>query len=103
MGGRLSLFGARSDLGRTSALRSIKDATRALLDAREDDVVVVTELTCSEPGCPPVETVIVLLREGRPTRQVKLHRSAVEVTSEHIAEAFAATEDHDHESDHRPL
>ena len=41
---------------------------------------MVTELACSEPGCPPVETVIALLAPGRQD-QVKIHKGLADVTS----------------------
>ncbi|MSO51796.1 MAG: hypothetical protein EXQ51_05165 [Acidobacteria bacterium] len=41
--------------------------------------VMVTELACLEPGCPPLETVIAVMDGGRPTWQYKLHKRADEV------------------------
>jgi len=46
----------------------------------DDRTVMVTELACSEPGCPPVETVIALLAPGRQD-QVKIHKALADVTS----------------------
>ncbi len=74
------MLGTRDDEKRSAAIRKIKEFARALLDARDDDVIVVTELACTEPGCPPVETVVALLRAGRPPWQVKLHKPAVDVS-----------------------
>ncbi len=47
----------------------------------EDDetTVLVTELACTEPGCPPLETVIGLLNESGQV-QHKLHKPLAEVT-----------------------
>ena len=49
--------------------------------------VFVTELTCTEPGCPPVETAIALLRSGS-NRQVKIHKKVVDVSIEDVRSAL---------------
>lgn len=51
----------------------------------EDAVVMVTELRCTEPGCPPLETVIAVLDGPGSKRQYKLHKGVAEVTPEDIA------------------
>ena len=50
----------------------------------EEDSVVVTELRCTEPGCPPLETVVVIAAAGRPTVQHKLHCPAGDVRFEDL-------------------
>jgi hypothetical protein len=74
------------------ASRRIKAVARTLFEAGDDDAVVVNELECSEPGCPPIETVVALLRQGAPARQVKVHKPIVDVTDDDLRAAFA----HDH-------
>ncbi|MGW2650541.1 hypothetical protein ACWC2T_38060 [Streptomyces sp. NPDC001393] len=34
---------------------------RALLDLDDDTAVLIRQLACTEPGCPPLETVVVVL------------------------------------------
>jgi hypothetical protein len=88
------MFGSRSeDARRTAAIRALKETARALLGAGDDDAVVVNELRCTEPGCPPIETVIALLRQGQAPRQVKVHKPAAEVTEHDLR---AALEGHPH-------
>jgi hypothetical protein len=65
--------------------RQIKEWVRELLAIDETVTVVVSELTCREPGCPPVETVIALLRSGEPGVKYTIHRAAAEVTREDVA------------------
>jgi hypothetical protein len=65
-------------------LRNPSDTARvkALVDElidTDDVTVLVTELACTEPGCPPVETVIALLSDGGNT-QYKVHKPVAEVT-----------------------
>jgi hypothetical protein len=38
------------------------------------------ELECHEPGCPPLDTVIAAMEEGKGTRYWKLHKPIPEVT-----------------------
>lgn len=55
----------------------------------EEATVMVTELQCREPGCPPLETVIAILDGSGPPRQHKLHKATAEVSREDVA-ALAA-------------
>ncbi len=54
------------DAARNAALVRLKASAARLFNANEQDAVPVNELQCSEPGCPPTETVVALLRAGRP-------------------------------------
>lgn len=49
----------------------------------DDRSVMVTELACSEPGCPPLETVIGMLIAGD-QRQYKIHKPLDEVTADDV-------------------
>lgn len=42
--------------------------------------VMITELRCLEPGCPPLETVIAIMVGPGDRWQHKLHKSAAEVS-----------------------
>ncbi len=94
----MSLFGPRTDEKRTDAIRQLKRLARALFDADEDDAVVVNELQCTEPGCPPIETVVALLRAGSEPRQVKVHKAAVDVTEDDLRHALEGSHVHESES-----
>jgi hypothetical protein len=76
-------------------MRALKELAKQLLNATEDDVIVVNELTCTEPGCPPVETVIARLRTGAPPWQIKVHKPAAEVTRADLAHALEAPHSHE--------
>lgn len=47
---------------------------------RDNDVVMVNEIVCGQPGCPPLETVIALLPEARKPIKFKLYKALAEVT-----------------------
>jgi hypothetical protein len=50
---------------------------------------MVSELACHEPGCPPVETVVVVLRGARDTEMRKFHRPAHALTRAEVEAAWA--------------
>ncbi len=91
------MFSPRKDEKRSAAIRAIKASASVLFGAGEDDAVVVNELRCTEPGCPPIETVIALLRAGSPPRQVKVHKPVTEVTESDVRAAIQAPNEHEHE------
>src|SRR5690606_29663987 len=52
-------------------------------------VVSVSELACHVPGCPPKETVI-LVMHGTETVQASVHKPMKDVTENDVAHAFSA-------------
>ena len=72
--------------GRTAQIKAWASRAFGLADTA---TVLVTELRCTEPGCPPLETVIALLGASGPARQYKLHKAVDEVTEADVA-ALAA-------------
>ena len=69
--------------------RRIKEALRQGLSLSGNVTVTVTELACLEEGCPPVETVIGLLRPDAPQLQCKLHKSMDAVDAKDLAQVCA--------------
>jgi hypothetical protein len=78
-----SLFSPRPGRapGRTT---EIKAWTAEVLDLTDDVAVMVTELRCNEPGCPPLETVVAVMDGHGPTRQYKFHKPLADVTREDV-------------------
>ncbi len=54
-----------------------------------DVTVSITEISCSADGCPDLELVVLILREGAPPQVGKLHGPMTAVSDQMIAEAFA--------------
>lgn len=50
---------------------------RTTLSLPEDTTVTVSQLSCREPGCPPLETVIAILDD--PPRRWTIHRPLAEI------------------------
>ncbi len=93
----MSLFAPKADPRRLTAIRMLKELARELFEATEHDGVSVVELACSEPGCPPLETVVAVLRPGSEPRQVKVHKAAVDVTEADLRAALSqAPHGHSH-------
>jgi hypothetical protein len=56
--------GGRKPVGQKAStvhLRSLKDVVRSTLALDPGEAIVVQQLACVEPGCPPVETVVAVL------------------------------------------
>ncbi|MCK7628055.1 hypothetical protein MUU72_34050 [Streptomyces sp. RS10V-4] len=66
----------------------LKEAVRRLLGLDEDTSVVIRQLACTEPGCPPLETVIAVLPMDGPGRRWTLHRPAAQVTEDDLRTLF---------------
>jgi hypothetical protein len=63
-----------------SLIRQIKGWAYECLPISADATVSVMELECREPGCPPLETVVAVMDQGKQTLQWKFHKSIPEVT-----------------------
>ena len=69
--------------GNGAAVGRVKRWVEEIRCVAEAESVLVAELRCSEPGCPPVETSISVLG-GEGTRQSKVHKPVAEVTREDV-------------------
>ena len=71
---------AAADRGSRAA--HIAELVRTTLALPDDVAVTVQQLTCREPGCPPVETVIAVL--GAPRRRWTLHHPLTDIGDETV-------------------
>ena len=71
-------------------VRRIKETLREALSLSEDDTVTVTELACLEEDCPPIETVIGLLRPNAPQLQHKFHKPTASIDAHDLSEVCKA-------------
>jgi hypothetical protein len=69
----------------SAKIAQVKQWVQERFTLAEDAIVMVTELRCTEPGCPPLETVIAVLDGPGSRRQYKLHKGVSSVTPEDIA------------------
>jgi len=75
----VNLFGPKPEHSRARTTQ-IKAWAVEALGLSDDIAVMVTELRCTEPGCPPLETVIAVLSQSVQPRQYKIHKALAEVT-----------------------
>ena len=61
------------------AIARVKEFVRTRFRLAEDDVVMVTELECALPGCPPLETVIAFWTEDEQRRHYKIFKPVADV------------------------
>lgn len=80
----MDLFAAR-DNRNADRLRRIRGWVEDALHLEPDATVLITELRCHEPDCPPVETVIGVLRAGVGAQQFKISKAAADVVRADIA------------------
>ena len=97
MGG---LFDPKNSPNRSRNIGDIKRWAAVALDIEEGVSLLVTELQCSEPGCPPIETVIALLRPGKRTEQFKIHRPIAEITQAEVTAALTHDPNGEHSHAH---
>ncbi|MEU9444199.1 hypothetical protein AB0D42_25530 [Streptomyces sp. NPDC048304] len=68
---------------------------RALLGLDDDTAVLIRRLACTEPGCPPLETVVVMLPMEGAARRWTLHRPADQITEDDLRATLLAPEQND--------
>jgi hypothetical protein len=90
----VALFGAflRGSFGLPKpdreAVERVKALARSALQASPDTAFAVNEIACNDPGCPGIETVILVMEPGRKTRALKVQKALDEVTEPDIREAL---------------
>ena len=65
---------------------------RDLIAARglgEADTLAVNEIACADPGCPDMETIVLVMRAGAPTRALRIRRTMDAVGAQDIAALVA--------------
>ena len=90
----LNLSGKNQEKDVATILK-IKNWVRETFKLTEYETVLVTELKCHEEGCPPIETVIVVLREGTGKEQYKFHKRMDEINFEDIENITQAEDSHE--------
>jgi len=80
----LKELGGRGSSSQAGKVKEIKGWVQEALQLPPEATIMVTELTCTEPGCPPLETVIALLRGPGDSGQQKIHRGVAEITRDDI-------------------
>jgi hypothetical protein len=70
-----------------AAFNAIEGWTRVRFKLAEEDAVLVTEIACRLPGCPPLETVIAFW-SGEARHHIKVFKKAVDVVEDDLPPAW---------------
>ena len=84
------LIGNSSQRPNLEAVKRIKQALREALELPEEAMITVSQLTCLEEECAPLETVIGLLRPNAPQRQHKVHKATDTVDADDLVKVCTA-------------
>ena len=72
---------------RTAAVARVRGWTKARFALTDDETVMVSELACSAPGCPPIETHVVFwTAAGR--HHFKIFKPLAQVSEDDLPPAF---------------
>ena len=71
-----------------AALDRVKEWTRARFKLPEDAAILVAQVSCALPGCPPLETVVAFWTEGDKRHHFKLFKPVEEVVEDDLPPAF---------------
>jgi hypothetical protein len=66
------------------ALRRVKTWTRERFRLPADAAILVTELACAVPGCPPIETVVAFWTEADRRHHFKVFKPVAEVVEDDL-------------------
>jgi hypothetical protein len=81
----------RGGVGYGEALSRIKAWTRAALTEGEP-TISITELACAEPGCPPRETVVLVMWSDATVWKLRIHKGMTDVTHSDVLHAIQSPE-----------
>lgn len=68
------------------AITQIKDWTRTRFEVPDEAPILVTEVSCAQEGCPPLQTMVAFWTDAGDRHHFKLRMSAEQVRQEDIAQ-----------------
>ena len=81
------MLGFTKKLENSGALERVREGTRARFTLAADETVMVSQIACSVPGCPPIETHVVFWTPaGR--HHFKIFKPLAQVNEEDLPPAF---------------
>lgn len=80
----MNLFSQNRPRATSEQIQQIKSWVYRILEVDPEIPLSISQLTCKEPGCPPIETVIAVLTD--PVQQYKIHKSINEIDEADICQ-----------------
>jgi hypothetical protein len=74
----------------SEAIERVKTWARAALGASPGTALAVNEIACTDPSCPGIETVILVMEPGRKTLAFKVGKPIEEVTEQEVVAALCS-------------
>ena len=84
-------FKPRGGASYADALTRIRAWTKAAVPAG-NPVISINELACAEPGCPPRETVILVMWPDTPAWKLRVHHAMTDVQESDVIAALTTVE-----------
>ena len=66
------------------AQRRVKELVRARFRLGEDDAIMVAQVACASPGCPPLETIVAFWTGEAKRRHFKVFKPVAEVVEDDL-------------------
>ena len=84
----MDLFSQSKPKAEPEKVQHLKSLIYEILEIDSEIPVSISQLQCSEPDCPPIETVIAIMTT--PAQQYKIHKSVAEIDSSDISALIQA-------------
>ncbi len=78
----MDLFSRTNLKADPAKVKQVKTWIAEILNLDEQVAISLNQLTCHEPGCPPIETAIVIVEQ--PPKQYKIHKSIADIQQSDI-------------------
>ena len=78
----------RKPPGQAAAAEQVREWTRERFALPQDAAVMVAEVTCAVPGCPPLETVVAFWTGTDRRHHFKVFKPLAEVVADDLPPAF---------------
>jgi hypothetical protein len=82
--GALKVGTFRDGPGHAEALARVAAWTRARFKLGEEDAVSVSQIDCTVPGCPPIETVVAFWTAGERRHHFKVFKPVADVAEDDL-------------------
>jgi hypothetical protein len=77
--GALRIGAFKTEPGHAEAVERVQRWTRGQFGLSENAAVMVTELVCKRPGCPPLETLVAFWLEDHQRRHFKVFKPTADM------------------------
>jgi nitrate reductase delta subunit len=86
--GRLRMGAFKTESGHVDAVERVQAWTRERFGLPSDGAVLVSELECRRPGCPPLETLVAFWLEDDQRRHFRVFKPLAEVVESDLPPAW---------------